>query len=940
MTESGPYRVFRVARGLAALCALAVLVGGIPWALWHFIGWPLPHHVPTAAQVGRALERQGIPAQALIDALAVVVWICWASLVASIAAEVLGALCGRRARRLPVAGIFQPLTGRLVAAVVVAGLALAPRPVQPGTASSRSALGAVVAGRPVAALVVTDAASRPVATVAATLPSRTATSSNPTMTPPIPSTGGPAAVTLTPYVVQRGDTLWGIAERVLGDPLRWSEIYQLNAGRPQPDGVSLDNPHWIDPGWTLFLPSPASSPPKPAPAVPTTPPPTTDPSSPGRLPGSAGPPSPATSPGPSATAPLGPRTAPARSAPGAPSAGTNGSGTPRTPAPPAPVRLPSGSVVAGSFAAGVAATVALGRLRRRHAYRYRPPAPGRDLRVEPARPTLAHLVRASDGTAPGDDAAEVLAVFPVADDERRLDPGLLEVGVRHATAVDVEVAELSGVAVHGPGADEVVRALLAGLLVRAGRGAAEVVLSLAAAERLVPGLPAAAAIRCLGPDQAARVVEVERIARTRRLEAAGAKDAASFRHDNPENPLPLLLVVVCDLPAESLGRWSGLLGDAGRLGICVLFLDDTPAATGRLRLGAGRTVADAEPAALAERLSGAQLHGLRADEAVELLGALSAAEDDGEGADAEPPGVEAPDGSGRAEQDGDPPHHAAADGLAEEVADERWPEPAPPLGRERPVVVEVLGPYRISLFGRPVPPGLRARAKMLLAWCLLRPEGVTIDEAVVALWPDTPPGRVLKVFWHPLGDLRSFFRDHGEAALEVLEKVGEHYRPSPTEIRCDLWDFQATLAEAARADEAGSARTALRRAVEAFRGDLLQGADYPWVEPVRADLHRRALDAHLRLAELEEQAGHPDAAVAVLERAIELDRYAEEPYRRLMALHAAHGHLETLAALWQCLGRRLADLDVEMDPATIRLYRSLTASDERSGGPRPARLTR
>ena len=935
MSSRGPSRVLRVAKGFGALVALAVLAGGIPWALWHFVGWPLPHHVPTAAQVGRALERQGIPAQALVDALAVVVWICWASLVASIAAEVPAALCGRRARRLPVAGVFQPLTGRLVAAVVVAGLALAPRLVQPGTASIRSALGAAVAGRPVAALVVTDTVSRPAATVVAS-PNPTVTQPSPTATRPTPSADSPAAAAPTPYVVQRGDTLWGIAERVLGDPLRWSEIYQLNVGRPQPDGVTLDNPHWIDPGWTLLLPSPTPPPPGPAPAVPTVPPPST--TTPGHLPGPAGPPSSATAPGPTATAPLGPRGAPARSAPGAPSAEANGSGASPTQAPLAPVRLPSGSVVAGSFAAGVAATVALGRLRRRHAYRYRPPAPGRDLRAEPARPTLAHLVQASGAAAPGDDAAEVLAVFPVADDERRLDPGLLEIGVRHANPVAVEVADLSGVAVDGPGAAEVVRALLTGLLVRAGPGAAEVVLSSAATERLVPGLPAVSAIRRQGLDQVARVVEVERIARTRRLVAAGATDAARFRHDNPENPLPLLLVVVCDIPAESLGRWSGLLGDAGRLGICVLFLDDTPAATGRLRLGPGRIVAGAEPAALAERFTDAQLHGLGADEAVELLGALSAAEDD-EGADAEPPGLVVSDGSGRAEQDGELPQHGATVGPAKEP----WPEPASaPSGGERPVVVEVLGPYRISLFGRPVPPGLRARAKMLLAWCLLRPEGVTIDEAVDALWPDTPPGRVLKVFWHPLGDLRSFFRDHGGEALEVLEKVGEHYRPSSTEICCDLWDFQAALAEAARAEDGGSARAGLRRAVDAYRGDLLQGADYPWVEPVRADLHRRALNAHLRLAELEEQAGHLDAAVSVLERAIELDRYAEEPYRRLMALHGAHGRHEALGAVWQCLGRRLADLDVEMDPATIRLYRSLTASasEERTGGPPPVRLTR
>ena len=56
------------------------------------------------------------------------------------------------------------------------------------------------------------------------------------------------------YVVQRGDTLWGIAERQLGDPLDWSEIYQLNEGRAQPDGRALTDPHWIYPGWTLVLP--------------------------------------------------------------------------------------------------------------------------------------------------------------------------------------------------------------------------------------------------------------------------------------------------------------------------------------------------------------------------------------------------------------------------------------------------------------------------------------------------------------------------------------------------------------------------------------------------------------------------------------------------------------------------------------------------------------
>ena len=220
--------------------------------------------------------------------------------------------------------------------------------------------------------------------------------------------------------------------------------------------------------------------------------------------------------------------------------------------------------------------------------------------------------------------------------------------------------------------------------------------------------------------------------------------------------------------------------------------------------------------------------------------------------------------------------------------------------------------------------GLRGRAQALFAWYLLRPEGATSDEAVDALWPDTDPDQVRRQFWRPFGDLRTRLRSTGDNSLEVLEKTGEHYRPNPAEIACDLWRFQAALGDAARADDDETTRAALRRAVETYRGDLLSGVGYSWVEPVRQDLHRRALDAHLRLAELDERAGRPELAVEVLERVIDLDRYAEEPYRRLMALHAAHGRPDAVAATYQLLRSRLADLDVDMDETTAWQYRSLT----------------
>jgi DNA-binding SARP family transcriptional activator len=77
-----------------------------------------------------------------------------------------------------------------------------------------------------------------------------------------------------------------------------------------------------------------------------------------------------------------------------------------------------------------------------------------------------------------------------------------------------------------------------------------------------------------------------------------------------------------------------------------------------------------------------------------------------------------------------------------------------------------------------------------------------------------------------------------------------------------------------------------------------------------------------------------------LERAIDLDRYAEEPYRRLMALQAAHGRIDAVTATWKLLHQRLGDLDLEVEPATTRLYRSLTASvPDTSEGAHPVRLS-
>ena len=63
----------------------------------------------------------------------------------------------------------------------------------------------------------------------------------------VPSEGSNEAQTIQFYVVEKGDTLSELAERILGDASRWPEIYRLNSEKIQdldilPAGEKLQIP--------------------------------------------------------------------------------------------------------------------------------------------------------------------------------------------------------------------------------------------------------------------------------------------------------------------------------------------------------------------------------------------------------------------------------------------------------------------------------------------------------------------------------------------------------------------------------------------------------------------------------------------------------------------------------------------------------------------------
>ncbi|MDT0342889.1 BTAD domain-containing putative transcriptional regulator [Streptomyces litchfieldiae] len=247
-----------VLKALLAFVALLALVVGVPLSLASLIGWPLPSSAPSMDML-----TEEISADAFLKVLAVLVWVAWAQFTACVLVEAAAAVSGvGLPRRVPGAGPSQLLARQLVGAVLLltsAAASLTPGLSQlgPGQDGSQSIVSVVSSGPKVSGLPVSSGAhegsgkavvdSAPDAVVAVSEEAMLKES---------------AAQATQYYRIQppegrHHDTLWGIAERHLGDGLRYKEIFQLNKDRVQPDGSRLTESSLIRPGWILEMPADA-----------------------------------------------------------------------------------------------------------------------------------------------------------------------------------------------------------------------------------------------------------------------------------------------------------------------------------------------------------------------------------------------------------------------------------------------------------------------------------------------------------------------------------------------------------------------------------------------------------------------------------------------------------------------------------------------------------
>lgn len=876
----------RIVRGLFAATVLTALVGGLPWALVHFVGWPLPDYVPTWDELQAVLLAPMTP-EFLIDVLACVLWLLWTrftfDVVAAIPDMIRATSWPRHSRRGP----LHAVAGVLVGAVVVSVLS---------SRTTTSTTPAKVAAAEFAASEPTPAA------VALYSPTpRTATSSHPA--------GSTEIVRHPEHGVH--DSLWRIAERCLGDGARWPEIWTLNKNTAQIDGRMFTTPNLIYPGWELQLPVPTTN--KPDIPIDEPPVPSDAPSteSPGHDPDEQ-------PHGPDSRAPASTQLVPTE---------------PAEPAHPVSAAPPGISTSTGAFVGiGLAAliTVALITVRLHRRRRYRPGTstlddPGRAPVVRALR--IAHDVTMSldddtphtptrpDATRLDDletrDRAQVtaLAAQP-AQDETAL-------GVRNGQTVALNVTHSRGLGLIGLGAHAAARALLVSMLARTTTTNAQVVIPAADARALFGrDLPARSTTRLRVLDNLAMtldVLETELLTRARRAAAPNP----------PCNQVPLVLVAT---PTEDTARRTqAILENGSGFNVAGILLGQWRAG-GTIRARDDGTVSATSPN-LANQLTGARLFTLPSTDAADLLDLLSHADSTRE------PTATADEEPATATADG-------YDFVLAEQADDSEQEPATPVAEHRPAP-PVPGDVqeRVSAIDAPllsfqildrlhlthtgtnpadIIDAIAPRQREILVYLALHRTGCRRESLTTALWPDAPGDRPYNSFHATLSQLRRALRKATHDAIpNFVVNDDNHYQLNTSLVTVDLWQLQDALTTRRRASTPPERMAAIQRITELYRGDLATGIAADWIDPAREALRREVLEA--LSATIRAVDDDPEQMLTWLEKARRMDPYNEAIYRDLMRVQARLGQYDSIPRTLSLLTTSLAELDQRPTRDTLGL---------------------
>jgi DNA-binding SARP family transcriptional activator len=233
------------------------------------------------------------------------------------------------------------------------------------------------------------------------------------------------------------------------------------------------------------------------------------------------------------------------------------------------------------------------------------------------------------------------------------------------------------------------------------------------------------------------------------------------------------------------------------------------------------------------------------------------------------------------------------------------------------VEVRCLGPFALSVAGRPVDAGLaRPRVRALLQYLAMHGGEYVHRDAVCAdLWSIDEAGSAKHSLQVAISALRQLLESQaGPGAGALIGRRGSSYGLDYAQGSHDLAQLEVALAQgrAARRDRRHQdAVAALQAAVELYRGELLaEAGTVEWVLGPRERYRLMASEASQLLAEALLDLDDPTAAAAAAAWGLGIDRYCDGLWKVMIAAHDQGSNQAASARTRNDYRRVLAELGV------------------------------
>ena len=302
------------------------------------------------------------------------------------------------------------------------------------------------------------------------------------------------------------------------------------------------------------------------------------------------------------------------------------------------------------------------------------------------------------------------------------------------------------------------------------------------------------------------------------------------------------------------------------------------------------------------------------------------------------------------------PASAPAPARPDQAASARRVLPPPPgASRDAPRVlaVRMLGPFELSIGGRPVTQWRGQRTQSLMQFLAThRRRSVLGDELIEAVWPDADEDSGRHRLHQAVYELRGTLRGADPKCSPIVCADGGYGLDHDAPVWVDTEVFEELASAAARCSATQQADQAIRlsrNALDLYRGDFLcRATEADWATTERNRLRARYVQLSIQLGELLARRGDCVTALAVIDPVLSIEPWNEDATVIKMRCHAQTGARSLAATAFRsCADALTREFGIAPAAPTVRVHEQIRAAEpagHRGGltaarsrtGPRPS----